>query len=62
MNSIAVYTISNVIDFSSITRSLIFGLEHLTGTWYPLILKLGNLSILIIIMKFLYDRKIFLKV
>ena len=62
MNSIAAYVIAHVCDFSSLTGGVLFGLEHLTGNFYPVILVFAKVSILFLIMRYLYNKKIFLKV
>ena len=62
MNPIAAYVIAHVCDFSSLTGGVLFGLEHLTGNFYPVILVFAKVSILFLIMRYLYNKKIFLKV
>ena len=62
MNSIAAYVIAHVCNFSSLTSGLLFGFEHLTGNFYPVILVIAKVSILFLIMRYLYNNKIFLKV
>ena len=62
MNSIAVYVISHVVNFTSVTESLLHGLRHLTGNLYPFMIDFGNALILILIMRYMYKKKLFLKV
>ncbi|MBR1927340.1 MAG: DUF5009 domain-containing protein [Bacteroidales bacterium] len=62
MNSIAAYCIGEVIDFSSVSESLLHGFEHLTGDYYQLVIALGNVTILFLIMRLMYKKGIFLKV
>ena len=62
MNSIAVYVISHVLNFNSISTSLLHGLEHLTGVMYPFIIDLANSLILILIMRYMHKHRMFLKV
>ena len=62
MNSIVAYCIGEVINFSSVSRSLLHGFEHLTGDYYPLVITLGNVAILFIILRVMYKKGIFLKV
>ncbi len=62
MNSIAAYVIAHVCNFTSLTSGFLFGLEHLTGNFYPVILVFAKVSILFFIMRYLYNKKIFLKV
>ena len=61
MNSIAAYCIGEVINFSSVSKSLLHGFSHLTGDYYQLIITLGNVTILFLIMRLMYKKGIFLK-
>ena len=61
MNSIAAYTIGEVINFSSVSKSLLHGFSNFTGDYYQLIVTLGNVTILFLIMMIMYKREIFLK-
>ena len=62
MNSIAVYVISHVFGFESITESVLHGLKHHVGDLYPFIIDFANSLILILIMRYMYRNRIFLKV
>ena len=62
MNSIAAYMIANMIDFSSVTESFIYGLKDVVGGFYPVLVSMGNVCILFFIMRLMYKSKIFLKV
>ena len=62
MNSIAVYVISHIFGFESITESVLYGLKHHVGDIYPFIIDLANSIILILIMRYMYRNRIFLKV
>lgn len=62
MNSIAAYMLYSVIDFSSISRSLIHGTEQVLGDFYPALITLSNVSLIFLILWIMYRRKIFLKV
>ena len=62
MNSIAAYMIANMVDFSSVTTSFIYGLEHIVGGYYPVLVSFGNVCVLFLIMRLLYKNRIFLKV
>ena len=62
MNSIAVYVISHVLGFESITTSLLHGLNHHIGDFYPFVIDLANSFILILIIRYMYKNRIFLKV
>ena len=61
MNSIAAYCIGEAINFSSVSRSLLHGFEHLTGDYYQLVITFGNVLILFMILRFMYKKGIFLK-
>lgn len=61
MNSIAAYCIGEVINFSSVSKSLLFGLEKYTGDYYSLVITVANVTILFLIMRLMYKRGIFLK-
>ncbi len=60
MNSIAAYCIGEVIDFRSMSVSLLHGFSSWSA--YPILIALSNAVILVLIMMLLYKRKIFLKV
>lgn len=62
MNSIAAYVIGEVIVFSSVSNSLLRGFEQWLGNGYPVLIALGNVTILFFIMKWMYKSNIFLKV
>jgi len=62
MNSIAAYCIGEVINFSSVSKSLLHGFEHITGEWYPLVITFGNVTILFLILRYMYKKGVFLKV
>ena len=60
MNSIAAYCIGEVINFRSVSESLLHGF----GAWagYPILIAIGNTAILTLILMLMYKRKVFLKV
>ena len=62
MNSITAYVVSHVVNFSSLSGSLLFGLERYTGNWYPPIIVAANAVILYFILSYMYKKKIFLRV
>ena len=62
MNSIAAYCIGEVINFSSVSKSLLHGFEHLTGDYYQLLITFGNVLILFLILRLMYKKGLFLKV
>lgn len=60
MNSIAAYCIGEVIVFDSISESLLFGFSG--WTYYPLLVTLGNVSLLTVILWLMHRRSVYLKV
>lgn len=62
MNSIVAYVLGMVINFRCIATSLFFGLESYLGSYYPAWITFVNYSILFLILRFLYQRAIFLRV
>lgn len=62
MNSIVAYMLAMSVSFSSIGRSLFYGLEQYVGLWYPAIIALSNAFIIYFILRLMYKRGIFLRV
>ncbi len=62
MNSILAYMLFMLVDFSCITRSALFGTEQYLGAYYPVLIKLGNVSIVLFILWILYRKRMFMKV
>ena len=62
MNAITAYCIGEVVNFRSIVVSLTFGLQHLMGDGYHVILVTGNCLILFGILWFMHRYNIYLKV
>lgn len=62
MNSILAYTITCVVNFSSIGISLLHGTEQYLGAYYPALIVTSNVTIVFFILKLFYQRGIFLKV
>lgn len=60
MNAITAYCIGQVINFSSVSRSLLHGFSDFT--WYPVLIAFANGLILLAILWILYRRRIFLRV
>ena len=61
MNSIAAYCLFEVVNFRCISDSLFFGLEQWLGVYYPLVGICFQSAIVLLIVKWMYDHKIFLK-
>ena len=62
MNSIAAYTIGQVVNFRCVAHSLTHGLQQYMGDYYSVWLTFANYLILFILLKSMYKAKIFLKV
>ncbi|MBO5719917.1 MAG: DUF5009 domain-containing protein, partial [Bacteroidales bacterium] len=62
MNSITAYMLTIVVNFSSISQSLLYGLEQYTGAYYPFIIALSNCTIIYLILRYMYKHQIYLKV
>lgn len=62
MNSIVAYMLAQCINFSSIGRSLLHGLEQYVGEYYPVLITCSNAVIIYLILWILYRHKIFLRV
>lgn len=60
MNAIAAYCIGEVIDFTSVSESLLYALDGYA--LYPVFIALANASILLGILYLMYRLKVFLKV
>lgn len=61
MNSITAYTVTNVVSFSSVSHSLFDGLEQFTGDYFPVLIQASNVTIIFLILFFMYKHKIFLR-
>ena len=62
MNSIVAYSVSHIISFSSISRSLFHGFEQYIGDYYPVLIHLSNATILFFLLYYMYRKRIFLRV
>lgn len=63
MNSIAAYCISHIVNFSSVSASFLYGFRHIVGgDWYQVIIAVANGAILMLILSWMYRKKVFLKV
>ncbi|MCY1368556.1 hypothetical protein D9M69_555470 [compost metagenome] len=62
MNSIVAYMLALCVSFSSVGRSLFYGLEPYIGPWYPAVIALSNAVIIYFILRLMYQRNIFLRV
>ncbi len=61
-NAITAYLLGEVVNFRSIVESLTFGLAQWLGPFYPAWLTFGNYLILFLILRHMYNHKVFLKI
>ena len=62
MNSITAYVVSNVVNFSGVSQSLLYGTEQYLGQWYQGLIALSNAAIVFGILYAMYRNKVFLRV
>lgn len=62
MNSITAYMLGEVINFRSIASSVFYGLEQYLGDFYPVWISFVNYAIIFWILKYMYDKQIFIKI
>jgi hypothetical protein len=60
VNPITIYLAVNLIDFGEITQRLV-GPSRYYGVYGPLVVALGSLILEILVLNFLYRRRIFLR-
>lgn len=61
-NSIVAYMLVCCVNFSSVSNSLLYGLEQYVGKFYPVIIAISNSVIIYLLLLAMYKKKIFLKV
>lgn len=61
-NAITAYLIGELINFRGIAASLLYGTEQYLGGWYQVLLTACNSLVIFFILKFMYRKKLFLKV
>ena len=62
MNSIVAYMLATCVNFSSVSRSLFYGLQQYVGDFYPALIALSNAAIVYLILWVMYRQKVFLKI
>lgn len=62
MNSIIAYTLGMVINFRSVAKSLLWGLEKYTGDYFEATITLANFLILFLILHCMYKLRVFIKI
>jgi hypothetical protein len=62
MNPITIYLAFNVVDFSNLAKRLVGGPVHQAlGGWGNLLLALVVVAMMLALVRFLYQRRIFLR-
>ena len=61
-NAITAYLIEEIMDFTSLSNSLLHGTKQYVGEWYPALLTLSKSVFIFLILKVMYRAKLFLKV
>lgn len=62
MNSITAYLLGETINFRCIAHSVFYGMEQYLGTYYTAWLTFANFFILFLILRYMFQQKIFLKI
>ena len=62
MNSIVAYMLATCVNFSSVSRSLLYGLQHYVGDFYPALIAFSNAAIVYLILWLMYRQRVFLKI
>jgi hypothetical protein len=62
MNSILAYMLYELINFSSVSKSLFHGTEQFLGDYYLALISLANVSISFFILWIMHKNRLFLKV
>lgn len=62
LNAIAAYLLYTTMGLDMVSENLLRGLQQYTGDFFPMIVSLGQFTLLFLIIKFMYKHKIFLKV
>ena len=61
-NAITAYLFAEVMNFNSLSESLLHGTKQYVGEWYPALLTLSKSVFIFLILKVMYRAKLFLKV
>ena len=61
-NSIVAYTAWHLFDFGLVSDVFTNGLKPFTGNWYPLIRAIGAFTVMFLILRYMYVKRIFVKV
>ena len=62
MNSIVAYMLATCVNFSSVSRSLLYGLQQYVGDFYSALIALSNAAIVYFILWVMYRQRVFLKI
>jgi len=61
-NAIVAYTAWHLFDFGLVSDVFTGGVEKYTGNWYPLIRSVAAFIVIILLLRYMYRKKIFVKV
>ena len=63
-NAIIAYVAWHLFEpaFTSVSAVFVDGMKRFIGNWYQSVLYFGSFMVLFLIMKFMYKRKIFIKI
>ena len=62
MNSIVAYMLATCVNFSSVSRSIFYGLQQYVGDFYPALIALSNAAIVYLILWVMYRQRVFLRI
>ena len=62
MNAIAVYVATHLFDFSKIGNTFVGGLAQYLGPWNPFVQALAALTVIWLILYWMYRTKTFVKI
>jgi predicted acyltransferase len=60
-NAIFAYVSSHIFDFRLIAKVFVGGLEPFIGAWYSITLALGGFLVLYLVLKYMYDNKVLVR-
>jgi predicted acyltransferase len=61
-NAIVAYTAWHLFDFGLVSDVFTGGMEKYTGNWYPFIRAVAAFTVIFLILRYMYRKKIFVKV
>ena len=61
-NAIFAYVSANIFKYKLVSAVFLDGLEKYTGVWFPFLSASGGLIVLLLILRYMYKNKIFIKI